>query len=211
MSKSQSILVKSRIFVNDLFNKRSTIAALFHNFDHTLEVVHNVKEIATAVNLNKIDTETVMIAAWFHDTGYLFTRDEHEERSVLIATDFLHDQDFPEKRIKQIAGCIRATKVPQQPKNLMEQIMSDADLLHLGMNDSIERGEMLRAELEGITGSELPESDWIKESISFFKGHSYHTTYAKEKYSKARDKNLALLQKRLLTLQKKNTKKKQKR
>lgn len=210
MSKRQSILLKSRIFVNDLFNRRSTIAALFHNFDHTLEVVHNVKEIATAVKLNKTDTETVLIAAWFHDTGYLFTRDEHEERSVLIATDFLHQENFPEKRIAQIAGCIRATKVPQQPKNVMEQIMSDADLLHLGMKDSVERGEMLRAELEGITGSELPENEWIKESITFFKGHTYHTKYAIEKYSKPRDKNLILLQKRLASLQNNVVKKKRK-
>ncbi len=197
----KNILLSSSRFVHDLFDKKSTIAALYHNFDHTLEVVEHVKEICTAMNIRQEDRELVLIAAWFHDTGYLYSPDEHEERSAAIAAEFLRSQKYPESKIKKIIGCIRATKVPQQPKTELEQIMCDADLLLLGKKDSIPRGEMLRTEIESFSGSSLPENEWIKQSISFFQGHHYHTPYAVKKYSASRDKNLHILQQRLKKLE----------
>jgi predicted metal-dependent HD superfamily phosphohydrolase len=203
---SNKIILKTSKFVNDLFDHKSTIAAMYHNFDHTLEVVANVKEIAKAMELNHEKIEVIVIAAWFHDTGYLFNPVEHEERSITIATDFLRKEGYPEKKIKEIAGCIRATKVPQHPKNLIEQVMSDADLLNLGKKDSIAQGEMLRAEIESMSGTTIREKDWIKQSIAFFQGNHYHTSYAIQTYSENREKNLKTLQMRLKKLETKKTK-----
>lgn len=201
MHTKKNILLSASKFVNDLFDRKSTIAALYHNFDHTLEVVEHVKEISTAMNVNPTNKEIVLLAAWFHDTGYLFSPVEHEERSAAIASEFLSNNHYPASKIKKVVGCIRATKVPQQPKNEIEKIMSDADLLHLGKRDSIARGEMLRAEIESLSGKALPEDEWIRQSISFHQGHHYHTDYAVAKYTASRDKNLKILKQRLKKLE----------
>lgn len=203
MNLKKNILLSASTYVNQLFDKHSTIAALYHNFDHTLEVVEHVKEISTAMRVHASEKEIVLLAAWFHDTGYLFSPKEHEERSVGIATEFLRSNGYPESKIRRVAGCIRATKVPQQPKNDLEKIMGDADLLHLGKKDSIARGEMLRTEIESMSGHLLPEEEWIRQSISFHLGHHYHTTYAVKKYTASRDRNLRILQRRLAALERK--------
>ncbi len=202
----KNILLGASKFVNHLFDKKSTIAALYHNFDHTLEVVEHVKEISTALKVTPPNKEVVLLAAWFHDTGYLFSPVEHEERSVAIATEYLRSVDYPEAKIKRVSGCIRATKVPQQPRTELEKIMGDADLLHLGKRDSIARGEMLRAEIESMSGTPLPEEEWVRQSISFHQGHHYHTTYAVKKYTASRERNLHTLQRRLKVLERKHAK-----
>jgi hypothetical protein len=206
MSQSNSIVLNVRKFVNDLFDRKSTIAALYHNFDHTLDVVASVKEIAKALNIHQEKTEVIVIAAWFHDTGYLFSPVEHEERSVKIATDFLRKEGYSAAKIKEVVGCIRATKVPQRPKSLIQKVMADADLLSLGKKDSIEKGELLRTEIENLSGKPMSEKQWIKQSIKFFQGHHYHTTYAIMYYSENREKNLRMLQQRLDKLETKRKK-----
>lgn len=207
MSISSTVLIKVSKHVNELFDRKSTIAAMYHNFDHTLDVVANVKEIAKAMDLHGEKTEVIVIAAWFHDTGYLFSPVEHEERSVKLATKFLKKIGYPEKKIAEVAGCIRATKVPQRPKNLIEKVMSDADLLSLGKKDSIEKGEMLRAEIENMTGKLMSERMWIKQSIAFFQDHHYHTEYAIQYYSENRQRNLKVLQAQLERLDRAHVKK----
>jgi predicted metal-dependent HD superfamily phosphohydrolase len=207
MGISNSIVIKVSKHVNELFDRKSTIAAMYHNFDHTLDVVANVKEISKAMELSGEKTEVIVIAAWFHDTGYLYSPVEHEERSVKLATAFLKKIGYPEKKIAEVAGCIRATKVPQRPKNLIEKVMSDADLLSLGKKDSIEKGEMLRAEIENMSGKPMSEKAWVKQSIAFFQDHHYHTDYAIQYYSENRQRNLKVLQAQLEKLERGHGKK----
>lgn len=201
MSINTKIIRDSKSHVYNLFHKKNPGSALYHNYHHTVEVAAHAEEIAKGMKLNKTDTEIVLISAWFHDTGYLFSRIEHEERSANIAAIFLRGQKYAEEKIEKVMGCIRATKVPQRPKTVLEQVMCDADLLHLGKKDSIEKGEMLRREIEITMGHMMLEKDWIKQSITFFNSHSYHTLYANKKYNKPRQQNLAKLQQRLKTLE----------
>jgi HD-GYP domain-containing protein (c-di-GMP phosphodiesterase class II) len=45
----------------------------FHNLQHTLEVVERVKLIAQNCSLSSEETELILIAARFHDTGFSST------------------------------------------------------------------------------------------------------------------------------------------
>jgi hypothetical protein len=40
----------------------------YHDCSHTLEVVSAVKELSIAEKLSPLESEMVIIAAWFHDT-----------------------------------------------------------------------------------------------------------------------------------------------
>ena len=54
----------------------------------------------------------------------------HEDEGIKIATVFLAEHKVKDEIIAGIKGCITATKMPQSPKNLMEEIVADADLFH---------------------------------------------------------------------------------
>jgi len=202
MSVNSEVLRNAALHVYNLFHEHSNGKSLYHNYNHTHEVVEQAEEIAQGMKLSRADVEIVMIAAWFHDTGYLHSPHEHEERSAEIAAEHLRKQKFPEEKIEKVIGCIRATKVPQRPKNVLEQVMCDADLLHLGKKDCIDKGEMLRMEIESTLGEVIPEKDWIKRSIEFFSSHHFHTTYAVKEYNERREQNLSKLHKRYKKLSK---------
>ena len=194
----------SSSYIDKLFHQQNSDSALYHNYNHTLEVVNHAKEIAIGVKLTEVDLDIVIIAALFHDTGYLEARDNHEELSASIAVRFLHEQHFGEGSIQKVVGCIRATKVPQRPTTLLEQVICDADLLNLGKDDCIEKGEVLHKEIEHALGKNIPKKDWIKQTIDFFREHSYHTEYVKQKYSKCKADNLRMLEEQLHLLELKN-------
>src|SRR6185436_9407352 len=120
-------------YVTDLFHDNKRPELIFHNLDHTRAVVDRTKEIAGHYYLNEKDMLSVYIAAWFHDTGYLFTTpSHHEEKSVELMRDFMKTQSEDEELVEKIAACIMATRQPRNPGNLPEQIICDADTYHFG-------------------------------------------------------------------------------
>ena len=57
---------------------------------------------------------------------------DHEETGVEIAGAILPHFDYTEEQIQKINELIMVTKLPPRPKNLLEQIICDADLDYLG-------------------------------------------------------------------------------
>jgi uncharacterized protein len=75
---------------------------------------------------------------------------------------------------------IMATKVPQLPKNKLEEIIADADLEYLGTICVTEKADSLFKELQSLTPS-LTKAAWDKMQIAFLQTHHYFTAYCKEK------------------------------
>ena len=96
-------------------------------------MVKSADLIAEHYQLNEEDMLSLRIAAWFHDAGYLFeTPPLHEESSSLLAENYLKGKNIDAAIIQKVKGCIMATKLPQSPHSLIEQIICDADLFNLG-------------------------------------------------------------------------------
>jgi predicted metal-dependent HD superfamily phosphohydrolase len=170
----------------------------FHTFEHAETVVKACKEIGVASRLSDEEIEIVMLAAWFHDTGYVETVEGHEEKSVEIAVSFLRETGFSENKIAQVAGCIRATKMPQAPKTPLEQLVCDADIAHLASREFLRVSELIRFEIEHQMGRNLSEIEWLTRNTNFIKGHRYFTAYAQAKFREQRERNVATLKKRLV-------------
>ena len=66
------------------------------------------------------------------------------------------------------------TKIPQQPKNLLQRIICDADLDYLGRNDFEVIGEKLRQEFL-VYGVVQTEEEWDRLQLKFLTSHKYHT------------------------------------
>jgi predicted metal-dependent HD superfamily phosphohydrolase len=196
-----SILNKIENHIRELYKKRSAAENIYHNILHTTEVVKVAAKIAEAENLSAEDTEILLIAAWFHDTGYFHCCKGHEEQSSEYARDYLEREGYPDEKIPKIIGCIKATQIPQAPTNKLEEIICDSDLHHLGMNDIEERGEMLRKELEMKGIKKLSDIEWLKASLDFFNKHKYFTDYAKKEFGLKKEQSMIKMKRQIEKLE----------
>ena len=204
MSKS-TLIHKARVHVEALLKTTKPEWVKYHNFEHAKAVAKASKTIGTACRLSAEDLEGVILAAWFHDAGYVEAIEGHEEKSVEIATSFLKKNGYPEGKIARVSRCIRATKMPQNPKTLMEQVLCDADISHLASKDFLEVSKLIRLEIEHRMGRKLAETEWLTMNRIFVAGHRYHTDYARSKYAPQLEANLAALKERLNQLKHRKT------
>ena len=124
-------------YIARLLTKQIPDGLFFHNLRHTISVVRGVRDISKHLQINKEQLEILELAAWFHDSGYIVTYDHHELESQKLAKAFLKEVNYPTEKIKQVLACIEATKMPQQPHNLLEMVICDADLYHLSQSNHI--------------------------------------------------------------------------
>jgi predicted metal-dependent HD superfamily phosphohydrolase len=152
------------------------------------------------MKLGEEGIEVVMLAAWFHDTGYTEKYRGHEEISVRIATEFLRGQQYPEEKIRLLTGCIRATKIPQQPHNLLEEIVADADLSGLGRKSFFAKSELLHHEWEKAFETRYSDEEWARQNLDLLREHRYFTPYASGKYNDTQAENIRRLSKKIRKL-----------
>src|SRR4051794_15757997 len=122
------------------FNAPENQYLSYHNLMHTEGVVKAAIQIGNHYQLNDEDFFIVLTAAWFHDMGY-FSHDpgNHEQMGAEKAAAFLRERDVDELIISKVKAAIRATMLPQSPVNLLEEIVCDADMFHLGTDEFPER------------------------------------------------------------------------
>src|SRR6186713_3169868 len=175
------ILSAAQDFVSDLFINKVNKTIHFHTLQHTQEVVAGSETMADYYHLEDEDRFALLLAAWFHDTGYSGGHAAgHENLSIELAVKFLNEHKVNQTIIDKVIGCINATRLPQNPNSLIEQIICDADLFHLGTGDFKEKNKLLREELNDFGSMELSKKDWRKKNIEFLSKHNYFTSYAKE-------------------------------
>ena len=187
------ILIKVEEYVSTLFNEKSPAENVYHNLSHTKSVVKSVKLISDAEKTTDIEKEIVTIAAWFHDLGYTQTCKGHEEISSRLAKDFLKEHNYASDNIDKVAQSIVATKIPHQPKNILDKILCDADIQHLGKKKFSKKSDFLRLEIENRQKKKLTDLEWINKNIEFLSTQKFFTNFAKENYNDQKNKNLIKL------------------
>lgn len=152
----------------------------YHNLAHTLDVLDQSLRISLAENITEPrQLLLIRLAALFHDTGFLYTYSGHEAKSCEIMRETLKGSTVTEEELQQISGMIMATKIPQSPNNLMEQIICDADLDYLGREDFPPISNNLKKEFLEF-GVIKEEAAWDPLQINFFEKHQYFTRSSNE-------------------------------
>jgi predicted metal-dependent HD superfamily phosphohydrolase len=142
-------------------------------------------------------TAALAIAAWFHDAGYMGGAEGHEERSVEIAAEFLRKHQVDRDTVENVLSAIRSTRMPQQPRSLMESILCDADVIHVGREDFFAKSDLLRSEMEQRLGKGYTDEEWYRFNLDFVERHPFHTDFARRLYGEQRLRNLRILKERL--------------
>jgi Pycsar effector protein len=148
-----------------------------------------------------------MLAAWFHDIGFIEIDEGHEEKSKEIADRFLKENLYPEDKIEKILHCIDATKYPQQPKNLLEYVICDADLAGIASKKYFEKANFLRREIELVKGTTVSDKEWYNSEIKFLTNHKFQTQYAHLNFDKRKNKHVLELRTKLQKIEEEEAKK----
>lgn len=207
----EKILLEVEKYVISFLNENLDKSFIYHNLTHTQRVVEKTKELAEAMQIDTADRHRLLIAAWFHDTGFSKGCKNHEDESAIIAEPFLIKHKVAQEDIDAIKQLILATKLVYEPKNLSEKIIRDADCYHVASKYYKDLIELLRKEWELTMNKSLNNDEWLNENIEFLTKHQkFYTDYATANWEKAKGKNLAQLLKAQNKLKQENAKLKQK-
>ena len=197
MSFESKFLEKTILYATRILKEELSDKLHYHNFEHTRFVAEQAEKIGEYVKLTDDEMEMVLIASWLHDLGYIHKSEGHEEESIRMADQFLHSIEYPVQNIEQVKRAIEATKIPQKPLNLICEVLCDADLAHLAVDDFFERCNSLRAEWLISQNRILTDYEWFEVNQNFMSEHRFFTQYGKEVMEEQKKDNLKRVQKRL--------------
>lgn len=178
-------------YTTSLFMIHMHPTLVYHNLNHTEEVVARVIEIARHYQLSNDETFIVTAAAWFHDTGHLFVLEKHELKSAAIMRDYFAETEVPAGSLHLIENCILATRMPTHPQSLLESILCDADIYHLGTEAFFDADKKVQKELELRTGKLF--ANWPQMSLAFLSSQRFYTDYCRQLLEKGRENNVEIL------------------
>lgn len=197
-----NIVQKAENYIFQLFKDKLSSDYIYHNFNHTLRVVNNVKTLIEAEEVNEEDTELLLISAWFHDAGYIYGYENHEDNGIKIVKAFLTENNYDPQKAEQIAKLIKATQLNLEPVEKLEKIMRDADNGHFGSRNYFEVCDLLREEFKLTKKMDFSDLEWANENRKFYNCfHRFYTEYAMQNWQPIKDENIALLQNKITSLE----------
>ena len=186
----------SRDFILGKLKKELSPILYYHGLHHTLDVMAVAESLCVQENINDHDTLLVKTAATFHDCGFLRSNFHHEILGCDIVREYLPSFGYQEEAIKKICGMIMATRIPQSPKNNLEEIICDADLDYLGRDDFKKIGDTLFKELKAHDYIETRQQ-WDALQISFLEKHTFFTKSSRDKRATKKAMHLAALKEKV--------------
>lgn len=165
----------------------------YHSVFHTLDVLFAVERMMDHFEIEVHTYQIVQAAALLHETGMLTDYAGHELASVEMAKKLCPEFGFNALDIDQVVRHIMATKMPQQPKSITEEMLCDADLDYLGRADYQIVSHKLRLEWIELQG--YPESlkVWYQDQVDFLGKHQYFTHLAQSQREQGKLRNLSLI------------------
>lgn len=190
------LISRVREYVEAFITDNTPAEFLYHSIDHTRGVARSAEKIGREEGLSEHELNIAIIAAWFHDTGYIIKVDGHESESARIAEEFLSAEDVNQDVISQVKASILSTRIPQSPADIVSEVLCDADLFHLSSEDYFSTAEALRLEKSFQAGKKISKRKFRKISVDFIENHRYHTEYGKRILQPKKEANLARIKKR---------------
>jgi len=180
---------RTKNFIVDKLDRELPANLYYHGVHHVLDVLAAAEMLGEKEKISEKEMELVKVAVLFHDSGFLVSATNHEQRGCDLARKNLPGFNYSDKEIESICGMIIATSYPQKPKNHLEEIICDADLDYLGRDDFFTTGNNLLKEMN-TNGSVQTEADWNKLQETFLNSHRYFTDTANRLRNKKKQEHL---------------------
>lgn len=176
---------------------------VYHSILHTKEVFFNTYIFLQKYpQISQKERKCLLAAALFHDYGYCIRYEQNESSAADYAAEILPEYEYNPDEIKLVCSLIMATAMPQTPKKLLEKIICDADVGHIGSKLYFEKSELLKKE-RGNFGQVLDFETWLEKEIEFLKEHHFHQPWLELERNKEKCSHIDKLEKLLKKSQKK--------
>ncbi|MCO5275457.1 MAG: polyphosphate kinase 1 [Flavobacteriales bacterium] len=192
-----SLVEKARLHVRRFFLKHIGQRLPYHDLEHAMDVARTAVEIGRASGVAGGDLLLLEMAALFHDTGYAYRQEGHEEESARLASKWLTARGMEDRLVRKVCSMIMATHRDAVPRSLAQRVLRDADQAKAGQSDFMERGERLRLEREALLGHPIDAGEWLRNDLAYLEAHRFLTPYARRRFGRQKAKNIALLRQEL--------------
>lgn len=183
--------------VTELYNSSPQNNLVYHSIDHTRAVVDHANEIASHYELTEKEIIILNIAAWFHDTGHIYTGPAgHEEKSVEIMKTWLEGKDIYEALADDISRTIMATKMETKPSGILQEIIKDADTYHFGTKGFKKKDKLMKKEMK-LRNLNTILLEWDKNTLAILENHIFYTDYCKTRLEERKQKNIEKVKKEI--------------
>lgn len=187
----RSLLHKAELYVSRLLTAQLPKGLYYHNLAHTVSVVRVAHHLATASRLTPEAREQLLLAAWFHDTGFIECYEGHEAVSQRLLEDFLAAQGCPADRVDP--RLIGVTHKAARPYDLSSELLKDADLNNLGTAHYEAATRALRRELAAQQNLHYSDADWQDHCVAFVREHRFYSVTGRALLAEGKRLNLARL------------------
>ena len=163
------------------------ISCCYHNVKHTKEVIANTyffMQHYSSISAKK--KKCLLTAALLHDFGYTEQYEENEPVAAKYAAELLPGYGYSSSEIDLIRSLILATAMPVSPGTLLEKILCDADVAHIGTVQYWEKTKLLRKERENFD-CKVTDEQWLEEEIAFLSQHKFHQSWLEHERSSIRN------------------------
>ncbi len=188
------VFQKAKQYIINLLGSDLSSDFIYHDLSHTLDVYQSASRLGQLAGISEHELLLLQTAALYHDVGLIYTIDNHEEKGIEIVNKILPDFGYSIEDIDAIAQMILSTKLPQAPKNTLDELLCDADLDYLGRDDFFMTGSKLHLEWQRMRIMDVPFDEWISIQKSFLKSHNYFSTLACDLRNAGKEANLKQLE-----------------
>lgn len=189
--------VKIKPFYDFVTTFNSANDAPYHNLYHTRCVFLNCYEGGWYEQCSESEVKSLLVAALFHDFDHSAGK-EVDEVNISRAVQGLESaqrlaafsgQGLTQEEFQTAINIIKVTKYPwdQQPKNLVERIMRDADLMQVYEEREIPLIKQYEGLFEEVAGRKITDEDRdsFAQKLQAFNSDQvvWYTDWAKKKAS----------------------------
>lgn len=186
---------KDRMF--SMYEQKLPKKYYYHNLNHMKDVVEQVENIGRAEGINDEDMHILKTAALLHDAGFMQTYKDHEHAGMELARQMLPNEGYSQEQIDRICRLIECTILTEEPQNLLERIIRDADLDYLGRDDYFPISQELYKELLEMNLIKENDFEWCHGQITFLQEHTYYTDYSRKVRNPVKVKHIQCLQEQI--------------
>ena len=187
--------LKDRMF--SMYEQKLPKKYYYHNLNHMKDVVEQVENIGRAEGINDEDMHILKTAALLHDAGFMQTYKDHEHVGMELARQMLPNEGYSQEQIDRICRLIECTILTEEPQNLLERIIRDADLDYLGRDDYFPISQELYKELLEMNLIKEGDFEWCQGQIKFLQEHTYYTDYSRKVRNPVKVKHIQWLQEQI--------------
>jgi predicted metal-dependent HD superfamily phosphohydrolase len=165
----------------------------YHNPLHADDVSQTAGRFARLIGMDEELVHLEETAGLIHDIIHVGGASDNEEQSAMYGRLYLPRLGYKQWEVDVMADMIvGGTKIPQNPRSVLDMILADADVYNAGRDDFLLRNDLLRKELG------LPENRaWYESSLKFLENVNWWTEPARHYGEPVRQQNIEQLSKML--------------